>query len=317
VSEQELPKTPVDREVVPVKTEHRTWDKGGGKQGQAWTCHFEGGAKADTYSENAAKAVEENIGKPLTVTVKVDRDKEGNPKTFRNETVWIIEKIVSKTAGTLYEPGTKGGRGGGGYSQRPDWTYQDPRERAMERASIEAQTAEKVAVEALGVFIAYASDQRLTTEEGALGFIEKAANAARARIAKAREEVPKTVKRDAAASGSGSGSRARPPQGSNKGSPGGESSDRPSSASGARPPASAGDVPAPEPDGAASELAAARTAAVEVFKTPKKVEHAYAAAHGGETKPFAEMTAEELATLAAQGSVYAPEPVASGTSGWA
>lgn len=71
-----------------------------------------------------------------------------------------IDKIMSEDGKTLlYEPKSrsgKGGRGGGGgYSNRPDWSYETAEERRETRLSIEAQKALEYAIRTLEAVIQY------------------------------------------------------------------------------------------------------------------------------------------------------------------
>jgi len=223
---------------------------------------------------------------------------EDTGRTFRNAPVMKIAKVVDKSGGVLYEPGGKGGRGKGGYSQRPDWTYQDPAERQEERRSIEAQVAEKVAVDYYSALVQFSTDPETATLEGALRFAEAMATAVKDRIRKAASTATEK-------SGSGRRESGRSRRGSESASP--EAASLPASQTDRADPGSVpeGSVPTPEPDSSVkNELPDARNAAIDVFGTPKKVEIAWGKTHDGEVKKFTTLSAEELMWLV----TAAPQP---------
>lgn len=259
--------------------------------------------KADTWSAEARKVAEENIGKPLLVTVAdTGREYNGSP-------VLDIEKL--KTAdgkAELYSGGqTKRGGQRGSYSQRPDWSYEDKDERETTRRSIEAQVAEKTAQWWWRGLVEFGDHddpetKKLLTAKGALEFSKTMSDVIRDRMRKAAA-VRST---SAAKSGSGVTERSGPDSGNRTREL--ESSPRGGQEPHGSPPFASGEqsegFPNPEPDSApsaeaVSELIGARNAAIDVFKTPKSVEKAWAMSHGGDVIKFNDLTAEQLADLAA------------------
>jgi hypothetical protein len=294
-----------ERPATPVSTGERSFPGNDGKQKTVYHVIFkitddgkERQVKADTWSAECRKVAEENIGKPLLVTVAdTGREYQGSP-------VLDIEKLkTADGSAELYSGGqTKRGGQRGSYSQRPDWSYEDAAEREGTRRSIEAQVAEKISAEYFTALVQFGQDESLLTTKGALEFSKTMSDAIRDRMRKAAAVRSQSAAKSGSGvterSGSDPGSRTRELEPSLRG--GQEPHGSPPFASGEQ----GEGFPNPEPDSApnaeaVSELIGARNAAIDVFKTPKSVEKAWAISHGGELVKFNELTAEQLADLAA------------------
>jgi hypothetical protein len=306
---------PVERVATPIAASRRTWEKDG-KEKSAWTITFEGGAKADTFSAECARVCEDNLNKPLKVTVV------NTGRKFQDKDIFDITRIMSADgAAELYSGGqTKRGGQRGNYNQRPDWSYEDKDEREERARSIEAQVAAKSATWVFGYLVQFGDHEdvetkKLLTSKGALEFIERCAG-----------DISKGIRKRAAVRSSklGSGVAERPspspgsrPQGLEPSPTAGDgevaSRATPSFAEGS----SQGEgTLAPEPDSSADELREARNLALELFKTPKSVEKAYAISHGGEVVKFTDLTAEQLANLAANPPETESEPAGAASGTW-
>jgi hypothetical protein len=317
---------PVERLVKAVSVSTRTFPGNDGKEKSVHKGVFEFEqdgkkhlVKADSWSGECAKVIEENIGKMLLVSV-VDTG-----RVFQEAPVFDITKIRSGDGKTeLYSGGqTKRGGQRGSYSQRPDWSYEDKEEREARARSIEAQVAAKAATWYFGYLIQFGDHEDEATKElltvaGALEFHKKMTAEIRHGI-----RIAAQVRSSSSAPKSGPGVAERP------------SPDPGNRTRGSEPLASAADGEAPTeapllsprgeqgegtlasgPDSDA-ELIAARNAAIEVFKTPRSVEKAFAMGNDGQLIKFSDMTAEQLAGLAASppSGSQQTEPEAAGMAG--
>jgi hypothetical protein len=292
------PIAPPVRAVV-LAVSHREWDKKDGKgKGEAWTGVFkmEDGKprKAETFSPECAKVLEEHKDKAVMVSVR------DTGRKFQNEPVMEIMLLQSEDGKVeLYRGGqTKRGGSRGSYAQRPDWSYMDKAEREAERRSIEAQKAEDIASHYYAALVQYGAEddeetRKLLTVAGAKAFAADMSKAIADRI-KGRAKV---------ASAGRSGSERR-----ESASPQGRSQDQDGSPEPL--PSTPEDFPTSGPDhsadpagsataAAAGELAEARNAAIAVYKTKTKVVQAWAAGHDGEKVKFEDLDADQLAKLAA------------------
>lgn len=233
-------KATVEKKLTVANVEHKDFDRKDGTKGELWKVTFVGGEfDSTTFSKTAGAALEGRKGKELVLSLKEDKE-------FRGKMQFTIERAVDPGTGeVVYEPESKGGgrKGGGGYNNRPDWTYMDPQERHEERLSIESQKALEYTTRILEAVIPL--DDSIGLEE-AVKFVEDTHPRMTTLIRKSVEEK------------SGSGSRSRGAGGQrSSGSSGGAKSRRTAPSSAGDPPADPSRSegrPSPEPDSSSTEL---------------------------------------------------------------